>query len=119
MFSFENLGVYQKARVLVKEVYNLQNKFPAEERYALGDQIRRSITSVTSNIAEGSGRDTNKDKAHFCVIAFGSLMEAFSQLHNAQDLGYISINEVESLRPQLEEISKMPSGLQSSSEKQL
>lgn len=83
MFSFENLGVYQKSRALVKEVYSLQSKLPAEERYALGDQIRRSITSVTSNIAEGSGREGYKDKAHFCVIAFGSLMEAFSQLQNA------------------------------------
>ena len=119
MFSFENLGVYQKARVLVKEVYKLQNKFPAEERYALGDQIRRSITSVTSNIAEGSGRESNKDKAHFCVIAFGSLMETFSQLQNAQDLGYISINEVEGLRPQFEEISKMLSGLKASFERKL
>ena len=119
MFSFENLGVYQKSRVLVKEVYKLQNKFPVEERYALGDQIRRSITSVTSNLAEGSGRDTNKDKAHFCVIAFGSLMEAFSQLQNAQDLGYISINEVEALRPQFEEVSKMLSGLKSSFEKKV
>ena len=117
MFSFENLVVYQKARELVKEVYLIQERFPAEERYALGDQIRRSITSVTSNIAEGSGRESNKDKAHFCVIAFGSLMEAFSQLQIAQDLRYISENEIERLRPQFEEISKMLSGLKSSFEK--
>jgi len=101
----------------VKEVYKLQNKFPAEERYTLGDQIRRSITSVTSNIAEGSGRDSYKDKAYFCVITFDSLMEAFSQLQNAQDLGYISINEVENLRLQFEDISKMISDLKSSFEK--
>lgn len=74
MFSFENLVVYQKARKLVKEVYQVQKQFPAEERYALGDQIRRSMTSVTSNLAEGSGRDSLKDKA--------------------QDLNYISENEV-------------------------
>ena len=117
MFSFENLGVYQKARKLVKDVYQIQTQFPAEEKYALGDQIRRSITSVTSNIAEGSGRDSVKDKAHFCVIAFGSLMEAFSQLQIAQDLKYISENEVERLRPQFEEIAKMLTGLKSSFEK--
>lgn len=119
MFSFENLVVYQKARKLVKEVYQIQKQFPAEERYALGDQIRRSMTSVTSNLAEGSGRDSSKDKAHFCVIAFGSLMEAFSQLQTAQDLNYISENEVERLRPQFEEVSKMLSGLKSSFEKSL
>ncbi len=117
MFSFESLAVYQKARNLVKEVYQIQEQFPAEERYALGDQIRRSITSVTSNIAEGSGRESCKDKAHFCVIAFGSLMEAFSQLQIAQDLRYISENEVERLRPQFEEIAKMLSGLKASFEK--
>lgn len=117
MFSFENLVVYQKARELVKEVYLIQERFPAEERYALGDQIRRSITSVTSNVAEGAGRESSKEKAHFCVIAFGSLMEAFSQLQIAQDLGYISVNEVERLRPMFEEIAKMLSGLKASFEK--
>lgn len=119
MFSFEKLLVYQKARELVKEVYKLQKRFPAEERFALGDQIRRSITSVTSNIAEGSGRDSNKEKIHFLEIAFGSLMEAFSQLQNAQDIEYISETEVENIRPQFEEISKMISGLKSSLEKTL
>ena len=116
MFSFENLAVYQKARRLVKEVYEIQAKFPAEEKYALGDQIRRSITSVASNIAEGSGRDSVKDKTHFCIIAFGSLMEAFSQLQIAQDLRYISEDELERLRPQFEEVGKMLSGLKSSFE---
>lgn len=119
MFSFEGLLVYQKARMLVKQVYKLQKLFPSEERYALGDQIRRSITSVTSNIAEGSGRDSNKEKIHFLEIAFGSLMEAFSQLQNAQDLEYLSETQVEDLRPQFEEISKMISGLKSSFEKRL
>ena len=119
MFSFENLVVYQKARILVKEIYLIQEQFPTEERYALGDQIRRSITSVVSNIAEGSGRDSQKEKAHFCVIAFGSLMEAFSQLQIAHDLEYISENEVERLRPQFEEIAKMLSKLKSSFEKNL
>lgn len=62
MFSFENFLVYQKARILVKEVYKVQRWFPADERYALGDQIRRAITSVTSNIAEGSGRESFKER---------------------------------------------------------
>lgn len=114
MFSFENLLVYQKARILVKEVYKVQRRFPADERYALGDQIRRSITSVTSNIAEGSGRESFKEKIHFLEISFGSLMEAFSQLQNAQDLDYIAESDVEVLRPMFEEISKMISGLKAS-----
>ena len=119
MFSFERLDVYQKARELVKDVYSLQKLFPAEDRYGLGDQIRRAIVSVTSNIAEGSGRDSYKEKIHFLEIAFGSLMETFSQLQNAQDLDYIHENDVEKLRSQFEEISKMISGLKSSFEKKL
>ena len=119
MFSFENLLVYKKARVLVKDVYNLQRDFPREEKYELGDQIRRSITSVTSNIAEGSGRESIKEKIHFLEIAFGSLMEAFSQLQNAQDLEYIKQQKVEDIRPQFEEAAKMISGLKASLEKKL
>ena len=115
MFSFETLEVYQKSRILVKKVYNLQSRFPREERYALGDQIRRSITSVTSNLAEGSGRDSIKEKVHFSEIAFGSLMEAFSQLQNAQDLNYIDEGDVEMLRADFEEVAKMISGLKTGS----
>lgn len=119
MFSFESLGVYCKARLLVKEVYKVQQTFPREERFALGDQIRRSITSVTSNIAEGSGRDSIKEKIHFIEIAYGSLMESFSQLQNAQDLNYINEQMVEGLRPHFEEVARMLSGLKTSFEKKL
>ena len=65
MFSFENLKVYQDARELVKNVYLLQNTFPKEERNALGDQIRRAAVSITANLAEGSGRQSPKEKIHF------------------------------------------------------
>ena len=69
-FSFEN---DKEARLLVKQIYLLQNKFPKEEKYALGDQIRRSSTSIISNIAEGCGRHSLKEKIHFVEIAFGSM----------------------------------------------
>ena len=110
-FSFEGLEVYQAARVLVKEVYLLQSKFPKTETFALGDQIRRSASSVTSNIAEGSGRSSNKEKVHFIEIAYGSLMEAFSQLQIAQDLGYIAEEDVDTIRPSFISVAKMLSGL--------
>lgn len=110
-FSFEGLEVYQAARVLVKEVYLLQNKFPKTETFALGDQIRRSASSVTSNIAEGSGRSSNKEKVHFIEIAYGSLMEAFSQLQIAQDLGYITEEDIDTIRPSFISVAKMLSGL--------
>jgi len=106
-FSFENLEAYKVARILVRDVYRLQNKFPKEERYALGDQIRRSTTSITSNIAEGSGRNSLKEKIHFIEIAFGSMTESFSQLQNAQDLGYITEEDVESVRPQYNHVAAL------------
>lgn len=110
-FSFEGLEVYQAARNLVKEVYLLQSKFPKTEFFALGDQVRRSASSVTSNIAEGSGRSSNKEKVHFIEIAYGSLMEAFSQLQTAQDLGYITEGDIDSIRPLFISVAKMLSGL--------
>lgn len=118
-FSFENLEVYNVARVLVRDIYRLQNKFPIEERYALGDQIRRSSISITSNIAEGSGRSSVKEKIHFIEISFGSLAESFSQLQNAQDLGYIEEKEVEMLRPQFNHVAALLSLLKKEFEKHL
>ena len=106
-FSFEDLEAYKVERLLVRDVYLLQSKFPMEERFALGDQVRRSITSVTSNIAEGSGRNSYKEKIHFIEIAFGSMTESFSQLQNAQDLGYITQQEVENLRPQFNHVAAL------------
>lgn len=110
-FSFEGLEVYQEARNLVKEVYLLQSKFPKTETFALGDQVRRSASSVTSNIAEGSGRSSNKEKVHFFEIVYGSLMEAFCQLQIAQDLGYITEADIDSIRPLFISVAKMLSGL--------
>ena len=110
-FSFEGLEVYKAARVLVRDVYRLQHKFPKYETYALGDQIRRSSSSVTSNIAEGSGRNSFKEKSHFIEIAYGSLMEAFSQLQIAQDLDYLTQNDIDLIRSQFVSVAKMLSGL--------
>ncbi len=110
-FSFEGLEVYKAARVLVRDVYRLQHKFPKIETYSLGGQIRRSSSSVTSNIAEGSGRNSFKEKSHFIEIAYGSLMESFSQLQIAQDLGYLSQEDIDNIRPQFINVAKMLSGL--------
>ena len=110
-FSFEGLEVYKHARMLVRDIYCIQGGFPKYEVYALGDQIRRSASSVTSNIAEGSGRNSFKEKSRFIEISYGSLMEAFSQLQLAQDLGYVSEEQIAVLRPQFIHVAKMLSGL--------
>jgi four helix bundle protein len=119
MFSFEDLKVYQLARKLVKDVYLLQNTFPKEERYALGDQIRRAATSITANIAEGSGRQSIEETIRFIEIAFGSMTEVFCELQTACDLNYIKEEELDSLRPQFTEISRMLSGLRNTLQKQI
>ena len=113
-FSFEGLRVYQVTRQLVKDVYVLVKKLPSKEDFALSSQIRRAVVSITANIAEGSGRNHPKDKAHFIDIAYGSLMETYSELVTAADLGYITEQEVKDIKPQFTEIGKMLSGLRSS-----
>jgi four helix bundle protein len=111
MTSFRNLNVYTKSKELVKQIYELLKKFPREEQFALSDQLRRAVISIPSNIAEGSGRNSQKDQAHFYNIAYGSLMEVFSQLDIACDLGYISQEEFNQLESLINEEAKMLSGL--------
>ena len=104
-FSYRNLIAWQKAMSFSKVVYAMIRAFPSEERYALADQIRRAVVSISSNIAEGCGRATNRDYAHFLAIARGSLYETMSQLELAQNLGYIdSLSDAEELAV---EISRM------------
>ena len=110
-FSFENLEVYGKIRNLIKDVYSLQKNFPKEERYGLGDQLRRAVVSVSANLAEGSGRNSLKEKMHYVEISYGSLMEVFCELQTACDLEYITSDQFNSLRPQITDIAKMLSGL--------
>ena len=89
-FRFQKLDVWQQARMLNKKIYSLSRAFPSHEAYALTSQIRRASISVSSNIAEGSGRNSDADFAHFLEIAYGSLMEVISQVFIALDEGYIT-----------------------------
>ena len=90
---------------LVRLVYQVAKTFPADERYALTDQLRRAVASVPSNIAEGNGRASDKDYAHFLSIARGSLYETITQLQIAQDLGYVdSVPEVQEV---IDEVGRM------------
>ena len=118
-FSFESLEVYQKCRVLVSDIYRLQRCFPQEERYGLCDQLRRASTSITANIAEGSGRQSLKEKIHFIEISYGSLMEVFCELQTATDLEYITEAKLNEISPQITDIAKMLSGLRTSLIKKL
>lgn len=118
-FSFENLEVYEKARALVSDVYRIQNDLPKEERFGLGDQIRRAAVSILANLAEESGRQSIKEKVHFIEISYGSLMEVFCELQTACDIGYMKEEQLNALRQQFTDIAKMLSGLRNSMLKQL
>jgi four helix bundle protein len=119
LFSFEKLRVYEVAQALVKDIYQLQKKFPDEEKYGLGDQVRRAAVSIVANIAEGSGRTSPKEKSRFIEIAFGSMTEVFCELQLACDLGYIPKEQFEELRPRFTETAKLLSGLRNSLSKSL
>lgn len=118
-FTFFDLRVYQESKQLVKDVYLLLEKFPKFEVYALGDQLRRAVVSVPSNIAEGSGRSSLKEKVHFLEIAYGSLTETLCQLDISHDLGYISDEEFSNNKERISIIGKQLSGLRTSFQRQL
>ena len=94
-YHFEKLNVWKESRQLVLSVYKLQKDFPSFEKYGLGDQIRRAVISVSSNIVEGNARYSLKEQAHFIEIAIGSLMEVCCQLILAYDLEYITLEQLE------------------------
>ena len=102
MDGFRSLVVWQRAIDLVRMVYAVANNFPAEERYALTDQLRRAVVSIPANIAEGNGRASNKDYAHFLSIARGSLYETLTHLEIAKQLDYLSdYTEIEALAAEI------------------
>ncbi len=113
-YAFEKLNAWKESRILVKNVYQLLDNFPKFENYALCDQIRRSIVSVPSNLAEGSGRISTKEQLHFYEISYGSLMESYCQLTLASDLNYIGTADLDQLRPQIDTVARMLNGLRSS-----
>lgn len=94
----EDLVAWQKAIELVMAVYDASKRFPADERFALADQIRRAVVSIPSNIAEGHGRESERSYLQFCLVAHGSLREVETQLHIAHRLGYIDENGAAQLR---------------------
>ena len=93
MQDFRNLRVWQKAYKVTLSIYRVSVLFPEHEKFALTSQIRRSSSSVGANIAEGCGRDSQKEFARFLRIALGLAMETYHHLLLARDLGYME-NEV-------------------------
>lgn len=91
--DYSELDVWQMSMSLCEKVYALIQSFPANERFALCDQLRRAVVSIPSNIAEGNGRDSKTEYARFLAIARGSLFEVQTQLELAERFKYIIVPE--------------------------
>jgi len=118
LFSFEKLTVWQKSKQLTIVIYRLTKLFPDDERFGLISQMRRCAISIASNIAEGTGRHSNKDKARFTEIAFGSALELLNQIILSYDLDFISETDYETVRKDITEITAMLDALRKSQLKQ-
>ena len=107
MRDFRELKVWQKAHHLTLSVYRHSRGFPAEERFGLTAHLRKSATSVPSNIAEGCGRNTEKELARLFSIAAGSASELEYQLLLAHDLEYLPRDAYTGLNEQVAEVKRM------------
>lgn len=108
--SFEEINAWKESRDFNKVIYGLTNKGEFEKDFDLKRQIRRASVSISSNIAEGFERNTNKEFIHFLYISKASAGEVRSQLYLAMDLGYLEEKEFILLKEKIENISKMISG---------
>jgi four helix bundle protein len=111
MKDFRQLKVWERAHELALAVYKSTSNFPREELYGLTSQIRRSSMSIPTNIAEGCGRGSDADFAHFLQIAMGSACETEYQLLLSKDLGFIHPDEYSTLQELAQEVKRMISGL--------
>ncbi len=107
IYSFEKLTVWQRARKLSVVIYKTTREFPKEELFGLTSQMRRCAVSISSNIAEGTGRHSAKDKARFTEIAYGSALELLNQMILSNDLEFISNETYNEVRSEIDEITAM------------
>lgn len=112
--SFEQLTVWQDAISLAAEVYEATKSFPSTEQFALTNQIRRAISSVSANIAEGFGRQSRKEKLQYYSIAYGSLLETKSFLYLANRLEYLDTEQLNQFLENIVVLQKQINSLSSS-----
>jgi four helix bundle protein len=108
--NFKNLEIWKRSRTLVKDIYQLTNGFAKEEKFGLIGQMRRAAISITSNIAEGCGRRSEKELIQFLSVSVGSLCELETQLYLATDLKFTSIHFIQSHLDEINEIRSMIRG---------
>jgi four helix bundle protein len=111
MGDYKKLAVWGKSYQLTLKIYDVTKTFPKEEIFGLTSQIRRAAYSIPSNIAEGSGRSTDKELAHFLQIALGSANELEFHLNLTRDLHYLESSVHQELETSILEIQRMIAGL--------
>lgn len=107
MHQFKELKVWQKAVDLATEVYDSTKNFPQEEKFGITSQVRRSVVSISSNIAEGAGRKSKKEFKLFLNYAYGSCSELETQLIISKNLGFLNQGSLPVLSESINEIQKM------------
>ena len=112
MRDFKKIQVWERAHRFVLKIYKITSTFPKDELYGLTSQMRRAAVSIPSNIAEGSGRDTQAELARFVHISGGSASELEYQLILAHDLGYIEDAIFPELNSEINEIKRMLKGFE-------
>ncbi len=110
-YSFEKLEVWKESIQLVKDIYTLTKDFPNDEKFGLVSQMKKAAVSISSNISEGTSRQTDKDKAHFTTISYSSTLELLNQLIIAKELGYITDIRYEGIRRKIAKITNMLNAL--------
>jgi len=111
IYAFEKLDVYQLALSLSIEIRTLVKSFPKEEQFDLTRQLKRATDSISSNLAEGSGRSSNLDQAHFTNMAYASGLEVINHLNLSFQLNYIAEDDYGKLRLSIDEILNKLNGL--------
>lgn len=111
MKSYRELIVWQKAISVCTQIYELSKDFPKEEKYGLSNQMKRSAISISSNIAEGYGRNSTKDYRRFLLLARGSLFELQTQIEIALNIGMLNENLTLGIEKISTEIEKMLNSL--------
>lgn len=109
-FGFQDLEVYQEARKLRKAMYEIAKSLPVEERFALGQQIRRAAVSLTNNMAEGYGRFNWQETSQFFRHARGSLMELVDDMSVCEDEQYADEATLAALQPRAESVLRLING---------
>ena len=112
MHNYKQLKIWMRAIDLVVDIYKITATFPKEEKYGLISQMKRSAVSIASNIAEGAGRNSEKEFCHFLAIAHGSCYELETQVIVSEKLDLISKEASEEICQRLIEIQKMSYNLQ-------